>query len=121
MSLLTDQERNAIEQMDNDQRFHFLLQQCQRSHCLWTLRSQEGGVLMSADDEDCMPIWPSEALAQLFAVGDWQDAEPYKIDLAAFRARWLPGLAKDGICLLLFPNLHDQALLLTANELAEEI
>jgi hypothetical protein len=44
-----------------------------------------------------MPFWSDRAYAQQCAKEEWASYTPTPIDLAQFAARWLPGLAKDGL------------------------
>ena len=50
-----------------------------------------------------IPVWPHERYAEAFVRGDWAKAQATMIDLEAWMTRWLPGMARDGLFVAVFP------------------
>lgn len=111
----------AILQSSAEARYDYFLQQALATGCVWTLRADDGGVLMSAEGQECMPIWPSQAFAEAWAEGDWADCAPFRIELAAWLQRWLPGMQADGLRVVVFPGEAEDGLVLGPQELKQDI
>ena len=100
---LSSQDFDAVSGMSADDRFDHLVEQTVKREAIWALRSEKGLVIMSSDGEECLPVWPHPDFAAAWATGDWSDCEPFKVDLAAWVERWLPGMKNDGLFLAAFP------------------
>ncbi len=70
---------------------------------VWILTDEHGCVMLTTDDEDGVPVWPSDDLAKLWATEDWADCEPMAISLSDFVQKWIPGMEKDGLMLMVCP------------------
>lgn len=114
---MTADEQQAIVRLSAEERFDYFLAQAEATDCVWTLRGDDGGVLMSADGKECMPVWPSEAFAATWAVDDWADCAPFAIELEAWMQRWLPGMQADGLSVVVFPDDAEEGLVLRPKEL----
>ncbi|MBU8978013.1 DUF2750 domain-containing protein [Lysobacter sp. MMG2] len=55
------------------------------------------------------------------AAGEWSDACPEPIDLEAVVERWLPGLARDGRLVAVFPNASGESSTIGPLDLLERI
>lgn len=71
---------------------------------VWTLQGQ-GGFVTFGDEtgRDCFPFWPAPEFAEALADRDWSDCQAEPLALAAFMERWLPGMARDGRLVAVFP------------------
>lgn len=118
---MTADEQHAIVQLSAEKRFEYFLEQAVATGCVWTLRGDDGGVLMSAEGKECIPVWPSEAFAATWAVDDWADSAPFMIDLDAWMQRWLPGMQTDGLSVVVFPDDAEEGLVLRPKELKKAI
>ncbi|MHA7880529.1 MAG: DUF2750 domain-containing protein [Saccharospirillum sp.] len=118
---LSDQERAELELCSADERYEFALTHALDTQQVWSLRDSEGGVLMSTDDEECMPVWPDEAFARTWLSDDWADCEPFAISLDAWLQRWLPGMQTDGINVVVFPGADEDGLVLRPKTLREAL
>jgi hypothetical protein len=77
------------------------------------------GWILLGDDEghEAVPVWPHERYAAACASGDWVGSEPRPIPLAEWRTAWLPGIARDGRRLAVFPTPNDKGPVVTAERL----
>ncbi|HKJ94725.1 MAG TPA: DUF2750 domain-containing protein [Gammaproteobacteria bacterium] len=97
------QELLRLRGLSADDRFRYLLEAAGEQDAVWILRDDEGFVMVSSDDEQCIPVWPHEACAAEWATGEWSECGPLAIDLDTWRQRWRPGLEGDGIQVAAFP------------------
>ena len=89
---------------------------------VWSLRSDEGWVEVSSEDgEPCMPVWPHPDFAAEWATEGWSDCRPEAIELKAWLTRWTPGLARDGVMLVVFPGEDEEGMVLPPAELGEAL
>lgn len=100
----------SILQMSPDQRQSYLVKQVNQHQKIWILTDEHGCVMLNSEDEDCVPVWPDEAFAKLWATGDWAHCEPLAIELDAWYSRWTQGLTDDDICVAVFPNPEEEGL-----------
>ncbi|WP_351090141.1 DUF2750 domain-containing protein, partial [Shewanella sp. S1-49-MNA-CIBAN-0167] len=73
-------------------RYDYMVEQIKAEKIIWTLQDQDGCVMLTTEDEDCIPMWPSEETAALWAVDEWKDCEPLAIPLDEFQERWVSGM-----------------------------
>lgn len=118
---LTEEQRNRIQQLDAEQRYQHFIDKVSRWEEVWSLRDDEGFVLVSTDDEECMPVWPHPDYATEWATGDWADCQAFKVDMEAWLDRWLPGMEEDGISVAVFPNLDESGIIEAPRELGAAI
>lgn len=118
---LTDEQRGRIQQLDAEQRYTHFIDKVSRWEEIWSLRDDEGFVLVSTDDEECMPVWPHPDYAAEWATGDWSGCEPFKVDMEAWLDRWLPGMEEDGIAVAVFPNLEESGIVEGPRDLGSAI
>lgn len=118
---LTAEQRSRIQQLDAEQRYQHFLEKVSRWEEIWSLKDDEGFVVVSSDNEDCMPVWPHPDYAQEWATGDWDNCQPFKIDLEAWLDRWLPGMDEDGISIAVFPNLDENGIVEGPRELGSAL
>lgn len=98
-----------------------LLEQLRHSRTLWSLRNADGWVMMEERGTPGLPVWPSDAEAAASARGDWVDCAPAAIPLDEWRDRWLPGLGRDGVRIVLWPVAARAAVIVTAEEHAQHL
>ena len=54
-----------IAQFTPEQRLSYLVKECISNKQVWILTDQDGCVMLNTEDEDCTPVWPSEAFDKL--------------------------------------------------------
>ena len=107
--------------MTPEGRYDFLVEQVKEHKELWVLQDNDGCVMLTTDDEDCIPVWPSEETASLWAEDDWQDCRPLSISLAEWLERWVPGMEDDELYVAVFPMLEDLGVVIPPHELEQRL
>jgi hypothetical protein len=101
---VSDKQFEAVIALSAPRRYEHFIKRIADSEAVWSLRSREGWV-MSGDGQggELMPVWPHPRYAAACATDAWSGTEPAAIPLHDFRAKWLPGLERDGRRLAVFP------------------
>lgn len=114
------QSSNSTEQIlnfDDEQRARYFIKEVIANNQIWILTDEHGCVMLNTEDEDCVPVWPSEAFAQAWATEGWQACKAEAISLNKWFSRWSPGLADDELALVVFPSPQEQGLVFYPDEL----
>lgn len=89
---------------------------------VWLVKGQDGFVMLEDDNEVRLPLFPHVDLAQDWVNENGLDSECVAVALDEFTQTWLPGLAKNGVELVMFPTKSDeQNLVMSADDLAAEL
>ena len=67
---------------------------------VWGLEGQDGLAISSSsedEEQDVIPFWSSESLAESVAVDDWVGFKPSPMGLTEFLENWLVGMHNDEI------------------------
>ena len=99
-----------IIQMNPEQRQNYLIKQVNEQQQIWILTDEHGCVMLNTEDEDCVPVWPDEYFANLWATGEWSHCTPLSISLQTWIEKWTPGLMGDDLCVAVFPNPEEEGL-----------
>ena len=118
---ISSEQLNTIEQYDEEKRLSYLLQQVVSNKEIWILADEHGCVMLNTEDEDCVPVWPNEELAQRWATDEWQECKAEAISLNKWYSRWSTGLVDDDLALVTFPNQDNQGLVLFPQEFEEAL
>ena len=78
---LSQQQLDEISAMPPEQRLRYFINQVVAEKQVWILTDEHGAVMLTTEDEDCIPVWPQQEFAQMWATGEWQGFEPKAIDL----------------------------------------
>lgn len=100
-------ELEQIKRLSQEQRYQYLLKQIGINKEIWILTDEHGCVMLNTEDEDCVPVWPSQAFADEWATGDWAKCESKPIDLSTWRQRWTQGLLDDELAIAVFPLANE--------------
>ncbi|MCC4831242.1 DUF2750 domain-containing protein [Shewanella sp. 1_MG-2023] len=103
--------------MTPEARYDYLVEQVKQEQQIWSLQDQDGCVMLTTEDEDCIPMWPSEEAAKLWAVDEWRDCEPLSIPLNEFQERWVGGMSEDDLFVAVFPVQEDLGVVIPPYEL----
>lgn len=115
--ILSSQQVNDVLALDADDRYDYLVAEVVSQGKIWSLRSDRGWVMVSTDQEECLPVWPSEDFARPWINRDWSDCEPVAIELDDWVKRWLPGMQGDGIAIAVFPGTGEDGMVVDPEEL----
>ncbi len=112
---MTKQIDDILNQ-DAEQRFHYLVKEVIANNNVWLLTDEHGCMMLNTEEEDCIPVWPSESYALAWATGDWKNCKAEPVSLNKWYSRWSMGLEDDGLALVIFPNKNNQGLVLYPEE-----
>lgn len=118
---LTETRIKEILKFDAEQRFKYLLKQVIEHKQIWLLTDEHGSVMLTTDEEDCIPVWPNKEFAQMWANEDWQGFEPKSIPLDDWFKKWTRGLETDELSVVVFPLPEDDGAVLYPEEFDFEI
>ena len=96
-------DQQALLALDADQRYDHFIQAVVAAGELWILRDAEGCMLLTADDDECIPVWPSAELAQMWAEQEWAGCQPEAISVKRWLDNWGKGMTEDGLAVAVFP------------------
>jgi hypothetical protein len=113
-----DDTLRGLEDLDGEQRYKYLIQTAVENDQLWIL-SDDQGVVMLNDDEDgaCVPVWPHEETAKVWATGHWRHCQAEAIPLKKWLNDWTPGLMDDDLSVVVFPNEQAEGMVIYPDEL----
>ncbi|MFC4701103.1 DUF2750 domain-containing protein [Glaciecola siphonariae] len=111
----------SIMQMPADKRYTHLLAQAKTTQLLWILTDEHGCVMLNTEDEDCVPVWPSQDYAQYWATGDWADCKAQSIGVNEWLERWTTGLEGDELLVVACPNPDEPGLVLEPDMFDEDL
>lgn len=118
---LSATERDNTLTLSNYQRYQYFIDKVAEHGEIWSLANDEGWVTLSAEGDNCLPIWPHADYAAQWATGDWSDCKPKSIALDLWLKRWTKGLKNDETLLVVFPNLEEESLLVEPDELDDDL
>jgi hypothetical protein len=104
MKEVSDGEFRGVTALSGPDRYSHFVRRVADFEEIWSLRTAAGWVAMGGDsNRKCVPVWPHKRYAEAFIRGDWSDATAAMIGLDAWMGRWLPGMARDGLQVAVFP------------------
>ncbi|MCC2615860.1 DUF2750 domain-containing protein [Aestuariibacter halophilus] len=120
MSQLTTEQFDALTKLSPEARFDYTLATLIKEGQLWGLYGEKGWLLLQAEDDACLPVWPHEACAKAWEKHDFPDCVPTPISLTDWQSQWLPGMQKNGTLVLVFPLSEDEeGIMLDADEVSQ--
>lgn len=112
---------SEILKFDAEQRLKYLLKQITSNKQVWLLTDEHGSVMLTTDEEDCIPVWPNKEFAEQWATGEWQGFEAKPIPLDDWYKKWTRGLETDELSVVVFPLPEDEGVVLYPDELDFEL
>lgn len=110
-----------LNKLTPDERYSYLVEQVKESQYIWTLQDSDGCVMLTTEEEDCIPMWPTEESAKQWAVDDWKDCTPLAIPLDEWLSRWVPGMLDDDLFVAVCPMLQDLGVVIPPYELEQHL
>lgn len=86
-----------LTEMTPEARYDYLVEQVKEHQTLWSLQDLDGCVMLTTEEEDCIPMWPTEEAAASWAVDDWADCQALSIPVDEWLERWVPGMQDDDL------------------------
>ncbi len=120
---LDGQQFERVNKLNAHQRFDEFVAKVTEHEQVWGLSSAGGWAIVSAEGDDCFPVWPHPDFAAAWAKGDLADCTPQPIPLSAWMQKWTSGMQEDGTLVLVFPTNEDtnEGLVLAADELEDAL
>ena len=118
---ITEQQFQDIVRLDAEKRLNYLLKQVVANKQVWLLTDEHGSVMLTTDEEDCIPVWPNQEFAEQWATGEWQGFEAKSIPLDDWYKKWTRGLESDELSIVVFPLPDDEGVVLYPDELDFEL
>ncbi len=120
MEQISPEDFLELSKMQPEQRFEYALEKMISKQYLWGLYGENGWVMLKADDDACLPIWPNKEFAQAWVKQDFPDCQPKQIEFSEWVEAWLPGMQKNETLILVFPLGEDEeGIMLEAEEMLE--
>ncbi|WP_206482864.1 DUF2750 domain-containing protein [Thalassotalea sp. G2M2-11] len=88
---------------------------------LWLLTDEHGCMMLNSEDEDCVPVWSEQVLADAWINGEWQSCKAEAVTINDWLNRWVPGLVDDDLAVVVNPDQQAMGIVLLPDELAYEI
>lgn len=114
-------ELDEILALGTKKRLAYMFEMVHEFKQIWILNDEHGCVMLTNEDDDCVPVWPSREFAQSWATGEWQDCEPKAIPVKDWLCRWTPGLEQDDLLIAVFPTEQDDGTILFPDEFDSQL
>jgi len=110
-------EINDVLKMNAEQLFGHFLSEAVSQQQIWILTDHYGCVMLNTEDEDCVPVWPNQALAETWATDEWHECKAEAIPLKKWHSHWTPGLEDDGFAVVVCPVEGQDGIVIYADDL----
>lgn len=107
---------NDMLTANSQQRTQYFLEQLKQYNQIWILKDDDGAVMLTAEDEDCIPVWPNQESAELWRNEEWQACEATPISVKDWLARWTNGMQDDELSVAVFPLPGEDGLVVFPDE-----
>ncbi|MBQ4832216.1 DUF2750 domain-containing protein [Pseudoalteromonas sp. MMG010] len=122
MTTANTPEQNAqILGLGAKKRLTYLFETVKQFKQVWILNDNDGCVMLTSEDDDCVPVWPTREFAQAWATGEWEGCSPKAIPINDWFSRWTPGLEDDDLLIAAFPTEDDDGTILFADEFEKQL
>lgn len=101
-----------MSQQNSDQNYQTFINQIVSQKEIWILTDSYGAVMLNTEDEDCVPVWASEADASQWASGEWQNCQAEAIPLKVWQHRWTAGMEEDEFYVVVDPQEDQEGLVI---------
>lgn len=108
---------DAILKMNEEQLFSHFVTETVTQQQIWILTDHYGCVMLNTEDEDCVPVWPDQVLAEAWATDEWSECKAEAIPLKKWHSHWTPGLEEDGFAVVICPVEGQDGIVIYADDL----
>ncbi|MCG9624022.1 DUF2750 domain-containing protein [Vibrio mediterranei] len=112
---------DEISSYDEEKRLKYSVKTMVQERQIWILTDEHGCVMLNTEDEDCVPVWPHQELAEQWATGEWDHCKAEAISLNKWHSRWTYGLEDDELAVVVFPNQNEEGVILFPDEFDFEL
>ncbi len=116
-----EQSLKQIINLNDEDRVKYFLKQVRQHQAIWILTDEHGCVMLNTEDEDCVPVWPSQETAELWINEEWTTCKAESIGLNKWYSRWTNGLMDDELAIVVFPNINEEGHVFYPDELENEL
>ena len=102
-------------------RLAFMFETVQEFKQVWILNDDDGCVMLSNEDDVCVPVWPERIYAEAWATGEWEKCTAKAIPIKDWQSRWTPGLEQDDLLIAVFPTEDDDGTILFPDEFDSQL
>jgi len=115
-------ELESVASLLGPERYRYLIVRIADWEEVWSIRDTNGWALISSDpNTHLVPIWPAKDFAAACCLGEWENFEPQSISLDKWIDKWLPGMAKDGRSIAVFPLPNDKGVIVSPERLGKDL
>lgn len=118
---LTADDIKKVTKLDAEQRYDYFINAVVDLEQIWILMDDEGFVLVTAEGEQCIPVWPHAELADLWIEGELAGCQSKAVDISTWLDKWTSGLNGDELSVAVFPHAEEPGVVITPTELAETL
>jgi hypothetical protein len=118
MNEISSKDFLELSKMLPELRFEYALAKMIETQSLWGLYGENGWVMLKADEDACIPIWPHKEFAESWVKDEFPNCQPKQIDFVEWIDTWLPGMQNNNTLVLVFPLGDDEeGIMLEAEEM----
>ena len=89
---------------------------------VWTLKAPDGFVRFADDaGQQCVPVWPHPDYATALATESWSNCRPESLDITSFVEKWIPGMIKDKVMVVVFPTPKQKGIVVEPGKLQTDL
>ncbi len=118
---LTAEDIKKVTKLDAEQRYDYFINAVVDLEQIWILMDDEGFVLVTAEGEQCIPVWPHAELADLWIEGELAGCQSKAVDISTWLDKWTSGLNGDELSVAVFPHADEPGVVISPTELAETL
>ncbi len=118
---LTAEDIKKVTKLDAEQRYDYFVNAVVDLEQIWILMDDEGFVLVTAEGEQCIPVWPHAELADLWIEGELAGCQSKAVDISTWLDKWTAGLNGDELSVAVFPHAEEPGVVISPTELAETL
>ncbi|AOR65409.1 DUF2750 domain-containing protein [Pectobacterium wasabiae] len=109
-----------VNSLTSEDRLSYFVRKVADFEQVWGSYGNDGWLHLSTKDgKRIFPIWPEEEFSIDYNTKHQYELSPKEIDLYYFLDKWIPGLEKDGVDILIFPVDKKNGIIIIPSKLNE--
>ncbi len=118
---LNAEDIKKVTKLDAEQRYDYFVNAGVDLEQIWILMDDEGFVLVTAEGEQCIPVWPHAELADLWIEGELAGCQSKAVDISTWLDKWTTGLNGDELSVAVSPHAEEPGVVISPTELSETL